>query len=101
MLGRLEMDVQSAISAYLTLSESIFKPRRKAFNVVSRLSDAMKAHARFDAARLEQCIRAIVKERLLSSVEYLCRIFFIPPQSSSLKCGVSYRTSGSDAGLLG
>ena len=64
MLGRLEMDVQSAIDAYLTLSESIFKPRRRAFNVVSRLSDAVRANARFDAARLEECVKSIVKERL-------------------------------------
>ncbi|KAK4163149.1 hypothetical protein QBC43DRAFT_335622 [Cladorrhinum sp. PSN259] len=64
ILGRLEIDIQSAINAYLALSRTIFKPRRKAFNLISRLSNAIRAYARFDTARLEQCIKAIVKERL-------------------------------------
>ena len=64
MLGRLEMDVESAIKAYLDISASIFKPRRSSVDVFSRAYDALKASARFDTGRFEAHIKSIVRDRL-------------------------------------
>lgn len=64
LLGRLEMDVQSAIDAYLEFSASIFKPKRKKFALFGKVTDAFNTSGRFSTENFEQCIKKIVKGRL-------------------------------------
>lgn len=81
MLGRLEMDVESAIAAYLEFSESIFERKRSKASVFSILSDFTKMKGRFSTANLERCVKRLVESRLgdenatlLSSSEQECKV---------------------------
>ena len=60
MLGRLKMDVDDCIQAYLQLSQDVLKPRKKKFNFLGRASDALKVRGRFDSESLKREIQKIV-----------------------------------------
>ncbi|KAI1387387.1 uncharacterized protein F4822DRAFT_406280 [Hypoxylon trugodes] len=60
MLGRLRMSVQDCIDAYGKLSERVFKPRKRSFNVVGKGKDLWSLSGAFDADELAQAIREVV-----------------------------------------
>lgn len=60
MLGRLQMDVQSCIKAYLKISSEVFQPLRAKNNIFGRGKDAVKVRGRFSSKALEDHIKAIV-----------------------------------------
>jgi patatin-like phospholipase/acyl hydrolase len=41
MLGRLKMDIEDCITAYLQISRDVFQPTKKRFNIFGRASDAL------------------------------------------------------------
>ena len=53
MLGRLEMDVNSCIEAYLELSKEAFTPRRHRANILGRAADALRVKERFESDKLK------------------------------------------------
>lgn len=57
MLGRLEMDVDSCIDAYLTLSDRVFQKKRQWMSMKG------KAQGRFDSDELERAIKQILVEQ--------------------------------------
>lgn len=63
MLGRLEMDVEDCISAYTSMFETIFGKKGLPVSIWGKIK------GRFDSNVLEECIRAILKERGLSEAE--------------------------------
>jgi patatin-like phospholipase/acyl hydrolase len=60
MLGRLKMDIDDCITAYLQISQDVFQPRKKKFNFLGRASDALKIRGRFDSEALKRGIQKIV-----------------------------------------
>jgi hypothetical protein len=81
MLGRLEMDIQSAIDAYAELSSSVFTPKRKVFSLVRRASDFVSMTGRFSTAGLEQALKDTISSTigeenamLLSPDETRCKV---------------------------
>lgn len=76
MLGRLEMDVDACIEAYLTLSHRIFQKKRNA------VSKRLKIQGRFDSTELEGAIKDILAQRnmdpdtpLLGPPESKCKVY--------------------------
>lgn len=63
MLGRLRMSLDDCQDAYLNLSERIFQPVRSSANVAGRLVDFVQANGKFDASRLEECVKQILKDQ--------------------------------------
>lgn len=62
MLGRLEMDVESCIQAYLGMSAKIFgSPKKK--NIFTSLRDKWNMIEKFDSTILEKCIKEIIKTK--------------------------------------
>jgi hypothetical protein len=61
MLGRLEMDIESCIDAYLKMSASIFKPKRHKFNYLSRAVDFFYLNERFDSDLLAETFKSITR----------------------------------------
>ena len=56
MLGRLEMDIDDGIEAYVALSDRVFKKKRHSVNVFGQVQ------GRFDTEELEKSIRQIVTQ---------------------------------------
>jgi len=68
MLGRLEMDVDSCIDAYIHLSKSIFETKQKSrFNLFGRGKDAILVNGKFSSQRLEDAIKQITEEHTKNS----------------------------------
>ena len=59
MLGRLKMDIQSCIDAYLDMSSSIFRPRRHKLSIL-RATDLLLVNGRFDADILKTKIKETI-----------------------------------------
>lgn len=59
MLGRLKMDIEDCIKAYLKISQAVFQPRKRKFNIFGRASDALKIRGRFDSEALKRGIQTI------------------------------------------
>jgi patatin-like phospholipase/acyl hydrolase len=60
MLGRLKMDVEDCIAAYLQISRDVFQPKKKRFDIFGRASAALKVRERFDSKELKKRIQTIV-----------------------------------------
>lgn len=60
MLGRLEMDVRSCITAYLNLAQEVFQ--RRNINIFARAAAAWRLEEKFDSKILEECIKRVVKQ---------------------------------------
>ncbi|KAI9858936.1 MAG: hypothetical protein M1813_007238 [Trichoglossum hirsutum] len=82
MLGRLRMSLDDCQDAYLNLSERIFQPVRSSANVAGRLVDFVQANGKFDASRLEECVKQILKDQGKKESELLkeddtdtCKVF--------------------------
>jgi hypothetical protein len=58
MLGRLRMDVDSCIDAYIDLSDAVFQ------KVKHRVTLGGKVQGRFDSAELERAIKTIVQSQI-------------------------------------
>lgn len=63
MLGRLEMDVDECINAYSSMFKRIFGKKGLPVNMRGKIK------GRFDSMVLEDCIREILEQRGLSSME--------------------------------
>lgn len=81
MLGRLEMDIQTAIKAYTELCDSIFTPERKKLSLLRRASDLMLMKGRFNTAALEHALKTTIDAALgeedadfISAIEPKCRV---------------------------
>jgi hypothetical protein len=81
MLGRLEIDMQTAIKAYTELYDSIFTPKRKKFSLIRRASDFMLMKGRFNTAALEQALKTTTQAALgeedadfISTIALNCRV---------------------------
>ena len=78
MLGRLEMEIDDCITAYVKLSDGIFKRRRR------RLSLRGKIRSRFDTAELERGIKEIISratqngDSLLKHENGCCKVYVKP-----------------------
>ena len=57
MLGRLKMDVQSCIDAYVEMSSAIFEPNKHTLNFPGRATDFVLVKGKFDSEKLAQKIR--------------------------------------------
>ncbi|PMD33055.1 phospholipase, patatin family protein [Hyaloscypha variabilis F] len=82
MLGRLKMDIDECITAYLEISRDVFQPKKKRYNVFGRASDAIKVRGRFDSEALKSGIQKIVvragedrNAKLRIENEPKCRVF--------------------------
>jgi patatin-like phospholipase/acyl hydrolase len=62
MLGRLKMDIEDCITAYLQISRDVFQPKKKRFDILGRASDALKVRGRFDSEALKKGIQKIVMQ---------------------------------------
>lgn len=60
MLGRLQMSISQCIQAYLEMSEEVFRPKRKALDLLGKTIDLVKVRGRFDSEQLKQSIQDIV-----------------------------------------
>jgi hypothetical protein len=81
MLGRLKMNVDECIDAYLQLSGDVFQPRRSLFNLFGRASDALKVRGRFSSEELKRKIQQItesagqgVNSKLKVESNPICRV---------------------------
>ncbi|OCL07594.1 FabD/lysophospholipase-like protein [Glonium stellatum] len=63
MLGRLEMDVDTALAAYRNLSKEVFIPRKRNRILGSRFQNFI-GNGTFDHKALEKIIKSIIKEAL-------------------------------------
>lgn len=65
MLGRLEMNVDECIAAYLDITEAVFSQKKSylPFNLMG------KVKAQFDSSKLEKAILATIKKRGISEAE--------------------------------
>lgn len=78
MLGRLEMDVDDCIAAYMRMFQKVFGKKGMRLNMWGKLK------GRFDSAVLEQCIGEILKDRHLLDAEPLndgkerCKVYVTP-----------------------
>ena len=57
MLGRLKMDVQSCIDAYVEMSSAIFEPKKHKLNIPGRATNFVLVRGKFDSEKLAQKIR--------------------------------------------
>jgi patatin-like phospholipase/acyl hydrolase len=62
MLGRLKMDIEACIEAYLQISKGVFQPRKNKFDLIGRANDALKVRGRFDSEALKREIQRIVAQ---------------------------------------
>jgi hypothetical protein len=62
MLGRLKMDIEDCITAYLQISRDVFQPTKKRFNIFGRASDALNVRGRFNSEALKKGIQKIVEK---------------------------------------
>jgi patatin-like phospholipase/acyl hydrolase len=62
MLGRLKMDIEECINAYIQISKDVFQPKKKKFDILGRASDALKVLGRFDSEALKRGIQEIVAQ---------------------------------------
>lgn len=60
MLGRLKMDIEECITAYLEISRDVFQPKKRKYDIFGRASDALKVRGRFDSEALKRGIQKIV-----------------------------------------
>jgi len=87
MLGRLKMDTEDCITAYLQISRDVFQPKKKRFDILGRASDALKVRGRFDSEALKKGIQKIVVQagedvdsKLKAEDEPRCRVLVpLPP----------------------
>jgi len=82
MLGRLKMDVDDCITAYLQISRDVFQPKKRKFNLLGRARAALKVRGRFDSEALKKGIQTIVRKagepgeaKLKIEDEPKCRVF--------------------------
>ncbi|KAI9892414.1 MAG: hypothetical protein M1814_001371 [Vezdaea aestivalis] len=76
MLGRLKMDVQECMDAYVDMSDQIFQKKH------NRVSVRGKFQGRFDSDELERCIKKIIRDHGFDENELLkdlpdasCKVF--------------------------
>jgi len=62
MLGRLEMDIDSCIAAYLELSSVAFQRRRNIFNAIGRGSDTYHVNGTYSSKSLEKMVKDLVED---------------------------------------
>jgi patatin-like phospholipase/acyl hydrolase len=62
MLGRLKMDIEACIEAYLQMSKDVFQPRKRKFDLLGRVNDALKVRGRFSSEALKWGIQRIVAQ---------------------------------------
>jgi len=80
MLGRLRMSLNDCEKAYLTLSESVFDPKRHPSNLVGRVTDMILVKGRFDTQALENSIKTTIGaqnfhfDELLQDEESQCKV---------------------------
>lgn len=74
MLGRLEMDIDSCITAYTDMFQTIFGKKGLPVNMWGKIK------GRFDSIVLEECIRKILKDNGQSQTE--------PLNNGGLRCKV-------------
>jgi hypothetical protein len=58
MLGRLKMDIDACIAAYIDMSDRIFQKKHHRVNAKNG-----KVQGRFDSAELERAIKEIIKSQ--------------------------------------
>jgi patatin-like phospholipase/acyl hydrolase len=63
MLGRLNMDIDSCIEAYKSLSERAFTPTRARINYLARLIDRFTLRGAYSKDQLAETIRDLVREK--------------------------------------
>ncbi|KAL1959071.1 hypothetical protein VTO42DRAFT_2857 [Malbranchea cinnamomea] len=102
MLGRLRMTLDECEQAYLTLSESIFQPKREKWRVISRAADLAQAKGRFDARALEQAIKETIRSKgldpntaLLKDDDPRCKVFVCAARAENSDVAIlrSYQNS--------
>ncbi|KAL1893605.1 hypothetical protein Sste5346_006436 [Sporothrix stenoceras] len=94
MLGRLRMTVDECIEAYTSLSDKVFEKKSHRVKINGKLQ------GRFDAAKLEDTIKEILRARnldedeLLKDVAASCKVFVcaMSKQTSDTVCLASYRS---------
>jgi hypothetical protein len=59
MLGRLEMDVDECIAAYIRLMEAVFKTKKTRFPITR----TGNLKAQFDSAKLEAAITEVIRDQ--------------------------------------
>ncbi|KAI1120636.1 hypothetical protein F5Y10DRAFT_289506 [Nemania abortiva] len=80
MLGRLQMDVDECITKYINLSKKVFQPKRKKFELISKMLDLWTVKGSYDSEALEAEFKNEAHNRegdenaLLES-ESSCKIF--------------------------
>jgi len=62
MLGRLEMNVDTCIDAFIKLSEGVFTPKRHRANLTGRLADAFFFQGVYDVEVLISVVREFVQQ---------------------------------------
>jgi len=63
MLGRLDMRIDECIDAYASMFKRVFGKKKLPVNMLG------KVKGRFDSMVLEECIKEILKQHGLSSIE--------------------------------
>lgn len=63
MLGCLRMTLDECHDAYIELSTTIFQPKRSKSNIFARVIDLISANERYNSAKLEEIIQAIIAAR--------------------------------------
>jgi patatin-like phospholipase/acyl hydrolase len=61
MLGRLQMDIDSCITAYLDLSSVAFRRKRHKANIFGRANDAYNVKGTYSSEDLERVVKELVK----------------------------------------
>jgi patatin-like phospholipase/acyl hydrolase len=61
MLGRLQMDIDSCMAAYLDLSSVAFQRKRHKANIVGRLNNAYHVKGAYSSEGLEGVVKELVK----------------------------------------
>jgi hypothetical protein len=60
MLGRLQMDIDACIDAYVRLSSAVFQPKRAKPNIFGKAKDTWEVDGAYSSECLASEIRAIV-----------------------------------------
>lgn len=103
MLGRLEMSVADCITAYLSLSDRVFRKTRHRVTVKGQIQ------GRFDADELARAVKEVVKQQGLQEGALLkdestttCKVFVCATskETSETVCLTSYRTPRGSSDLL-
>jgi hypothetical protein len=63
MLGRLQMDIDSCIDAYIKLSSVVFQPKRTKSNIFGRAKDIWEVDGTYSSECLTSEIKAIIASR--------------------------------------